>query len=163
MLGFNRWHLFEVLAVILCIAGISWLALGYFIPAPPSRIAIAGSFKGNHYNFVTAQYKEILARAHVMVDPRLTEGAVDNLRLLKDPASGIQVALMQGGVSDGKQSPGLKSLGRINYQIFWVFCRATDTFDDLRQLKGKRIAVGPAGSATKMVAEKILAVAGIYV
>jgi TRAP-type uncharacterized transport system substrate-binding protein len=96
-----------------------------------------------------------------MVDPRLTEGAVDNLRLLKDPASGIQVALMQGGVSDGKQSPGLKSLGRINYQIFWVFCRATDTFDDLRQLKGKRIAVGPAGSATKMVAEKILAAAGI--
>jgi TRAP transporter TAXI family solute receptor len=161
MLGFNRWHLFEVLAVILCIAGISWLALGYFIPAPPSRIAIAGSFKGSHYNFVTAQYKEILARSHVMVDPRLTEGAVDNLRLLKDPASGIQVALMQGGVSDGKQSPGLKSLGRINYQIFWVFCRATDTFDDLRQLKGKRIAVGPAGSATKMVAEKILAAAGI--
>src|SRR5258705_6025177 len=68
MLGFNRWHLFEVLAVILCIAGISWLALGYFIPAPPSQIAIAGSFKGSHYNFVTAQYKEVLARAHVMVD-----------------------------------------------------------------------------------------------
>ena len=75
MLGFNRWHPFEVLAVILCIAGISWLALGYFIPAPPSRIAIAGSFKGSHYNFVTAQYKEILARSHVMVDPRLTETA----------------------------------------------------------------------------------------
>jgi TRAP-type uncharacterized transport system substrate-binding protein len=161
MLGCNRWHLFEVLALILCIAGISWLALGYFIPAPPSQIAIAGSFKGSHYNFVTAQYKEILARSHVIVDPRLTEGALDNLRLLKDPASGIQVALMQGGVSDGKQSPGLKSLGRINYQIFWVFCHATDPLDDLRQFKGKRIAVGPAGSATKMVAEKILAAAGI--
>jgi TRAP-type uncharacterized transport system substrate-binding protein len=161
MLGFNRWHLFKLLAAILCIVGIVWLGLEYFIPAPPSQIPIAGSFKGSHYNFVTAQYKEILARSHVMVDPRLTEGALDNLRLLKDPASGIQVALMQGGVSDGKQSPGLKSLGRINYQIFWVFCRATDTFDDLRQLKGKRIAVGPAASATKMVAEKILAVAGI--
>jgi TRAP-type uncharacterized transport system substrate-binding protein len=137
------------------------LALAYFIPAPPSKITIAGSFKGSHYNFVTAQYKEILARSHVMVDARVTEGAVDNLRLLKDPASGIEVALMLGGVSDGKQSPGLKSLGRINYEIFWVFCRATDAFDDLRQLKGKRIAVGPAGSGTKMVAEKILAVAGI--
>lgn len=161
MLGFNRWHLFKVLAVILSIAGISWLALAYFIPAPPSKITIAGSFKGSHYNFVAAQYKEILARSHVMVDARVTEGAVDNLRLLKDPASGIEVALMLGGVSDGKQSPGLKSLGRINYEIFWVFCRATDAFDDLRQLKGKRIAVGPAGSGTKMVAEKVLAVAGI--
>jgi uncharacterized protein len=107
MLGFNRWHLFKVLAVILSIAGISWLALAYFIPAPPSKITIAGSFKGSYYNVVTAQYKEILARSHVTVDARLTEGAVDNLRLLKDPTSGFQVALMQGGVSDGKQSPGL--------------------------------------------------------
>src|SRR6266852_3431521 len=161
MLGFNRWHLFSLLAAILCIVGIVWLRLEYLIHAPPSKIKIAGSFKGSHYNVVPSQYKEILARSHVMVDPRLTEGALDNLRLLKDPASGIQVALMQGGVSDGKQSPGLKSLGRINYQIFWVFCHATDPLDDLRQLKGKRIAVGPAGSATKMVAEKILAVAGI--
>ncbi len=161
MLGLGWSRLFKGLAAILCIFGIVSLALRHFFPAPPSQIALAGSFKGSHYNFVTAQYKEILARAHVMVDPRLTEGAVDNLRLLKDPTSGIQVALMQGGVSDGKQSPGLLSLGRINYQIFWVFCRAIDTFDDLRQLKGKRIAVGPAGSATKMVAEKILAVAGI--
>jgi TRAP transporter TAXI family solute receptor len=161
MLGFNRWHLFKVLAVILSIAGISWLVLGYFIPAPPSKITIAGSFKGSYYNVVTAQYKDILARSHVTVDARLTEGAVDNLRLLKDPTSGFQVALMQGGVSDGKQSPGLLSLGRINHQIFWVFYRATDTIDNLRQLKGKRIAVGGTGSATRLVAEKVLAVAGI--
>jgi len=161
MLGFNRWHLLKGLAAILCIAGIVSLALIYFIPAPPSKIKIAGSFQGSYYNVVTARYKEILARAHVTVDARLTDGAIDNLRLLKDPTSGFSIAIMQGGVSDGKHSPGLLSLGRINHQIFWLFYRATETFDNLTQLKGKRIAVGPAGSATKMVAEKVLGVAGI--
>ena len=58
MLGFNRWHPFEVLAVILCIAGISWLALAYFIPARPSTIAIAMSFKGSSYERFALGYRE---------------------------------------------------------------------------------------------------------
>lgn len=53
------------------------------------------------------------------------------------------------------------SLGRINYQLFWVFYRATETFDELAQLKGKSIAVGPVGSGTQVVAAKILGVSGV--
>ena len=48
MLGFNRWHAIAMLAAILCITGLGWLALAYFIPTPPSKITIAGSFKGGH-------------------------------------------------------------------------------------------------------------------
>ena len=49
MLGFNRWHLLKGLAAILCIGGIVSLALSYFIPAPPSTITVAMSFKGSSY------------------------------------------------------------------------------------------------------------------
>ena len=53
------------------------------------------------------------------------------------------------------------SLGRINYQIFCVFYRATEVVDDLTELKGKRLAVGPVGIAGRLVAEKILGISGI--
>ena len=49
MLGFNRWHLFKGLAVILCIVGMSWLALDYFVPAPPSKLTIATGAKNQTY------------------------------------------------------------------------------------------------------------------
>ena len=49
MLGYPRRHLFIALATILCIASISWVALAYFFPSPPSKFVIAGSFPGGHY------------------------------------------------------------------------------------------------------------------
>jgi uncharacterized protein len=49
---------------------------------------------------------------------RLTDGAKENLRLLNDPNSGIQIGFMQGGISNGRLAPDLVSLGRIDHQIF---------------------------------------------
>jgi TRAP-type uncharacterized transport system substrate-binding protein len=76
----------------------------------------------------------------------LTKGAVENLKLLDDPKSGVTEGVLQGGISDRTQSPDLLSLGRINYQIYWVFSNASANLEDLRQLKGKRVALGPQGS-----------------
>jgi TRAP transporter TAXI family solute receptor len=103
----------------------------------------------------------LLADSHVNLDVRLTKGSVENLSLLQDKKSDTQVAFVQGGISDGKQEPGVLSLGRVNYQLFWVFYRASDTFDHLAQLKGKRVVVGPIGSATQVIAAKILAAVGV--
>jgi len=142
MLGFNRWHLLKGLAAIFCIAGIVWLALSYFMPAPPSAITIAGSFKGGHYESLALRYKDILARAHVDVNVRTTDGAVENLKLLNDPKSGVKVAVIQGGVSNSNEMPGLLSLGRINYQVFWIFYHGTETMADAYQTASSREAPG---------------------
>jgi hypothetical protein len=161
MLGFNRWHVLKGLAAILCIVGIASLALSYFIPAPPSNFTIATGAKNQTYEAIGKRYQEILARSHIGVELRLTNGAVDNIKLLNDPASGIKVGIARGGISDSDRSPDLLSLGLINYQIYWIFHRATETLDDLRQLKGKRIAVGPLGSGERMTTEKILGISGV--
>jgi hypothetical protein len=67
VLGYTRRHLFIVLATALCVVGIVWLSLGIFIPTPPTKISIAGSFKGGHFESLALRYKDILARAHVEV------------------------------------------------------------------------------------------------
>jgi TRAP-type uncharacterized transport system substrate-binding protein len=161
MLGYTRRHLFVALAVSACVAGLIWIALAILIPAPPSKIAIAGSFRGGHYESLVLRYKAILAKSHVDVDIRTTAGAIENLKLLNDRNSGIQIGFMQGGVANSEQTPDLLSLGRIDYQVFWLFYPAGETLNDLVELKGKRIAVGPEGSGTRIVTQKILEVSGV--
>lgn len=161
MPGFNRWRLLKMLAVVLCVAGVGSLLLMYLFPAPPSKLIIATGVKNQTYEAIAKRYREILARFHVDLEIRLTNGAADNIKLLNDPASGIKIGIVQGGISDADQSPDLLSLGRINYQIFWIFHSATELLDDLRQLKGKSIAVGPQGSGQRVMAEKILGISGV--
>src|SRR6476619_7208329 len=161
MLGITRWHLFRLMAATLCVAGLVWLGMAYLIPAPPSRIVIGTSPTGEHYHNLGTRYQGILAAANMKVELRATNGAKENLKLLNDPNSGIQLAFMQGGISNGSLAPDLMSLGRIDHQIFWLFYPAGETLTDLVQLKGKRIGLGAEGSGDRAVCEKILAVAGI--
>jgi TRAP-type uncharacterized transport system substrate-binding protein len=129
----------------------------YFNPAPPSTITIATGAKGGAYEFFAQQYREKLARAHVSLNIRITDGTSENLRLLEDPKSGVQAAFVVGGASNSQEAPGLLSLGRVNYQVFWLFYRGTETLEYLTQLKGKRIGVGPEG----IVTTRILDAAGV--
>ena len=72
MLGFSRWGLAKGLAALLCIVGLSWLALDYFVPAPPSKFTIATGAKDQTYEAIGKRYRDILARSHVDVELRLT-------------------------------------------------------------------------------------------
>ncbi len=161
MLGFSRWHLFIGLAAILCAMGITSLALMYFFPAPPSKITVATGFKGSTFEFYGKRYQEILARAHVQLELRTTAGANENIKLLLDPQSGVQIAFVLGGISDGEHAPGLLSLGTVYNDPYWIFYSSNEPFDRLSQLKGKRIAVGPVGSGTRFSAEQILGKGGV--
>ena len=161
MLGLGPWRFFTGMTAAVCILAGSWLALAYFIPAPPSKITIATGVKGGAYEILANRYKAILAGSHVTVDVRVTEGAGENLRLLQDKNANVQVAFVGGGASNALLSPDVLSLGRVNYQPFWVFYRSTEIWTDLTSMRGKRIAAGPPGSDTRMVAEGLLRISGI--
>jgi TRAP-type uncharacterized transport system substrate-binding protein len=147
------WHptFLRALVAIICLAGIVWLVVEHLNPAPPSTITIATGGKGGTYEFFAEQYREKLARSHVKLNIRITDGTAENIRLLEDPTSGVQVAFVVGGASNSQEAPGLLSLGRVDYQVFWLFYRGTETLDHLTQLKGKRIGVGPEGVVTTRV------------
>jgi TRAP-type uncharacterized transport system substrate-binding protein len=161
MLGFSRWQIFKGLAVAGGIMSIVSLALVYFIPSPPSKVIMATAFKGSSFEYYGRQYREIFARSNVDLELRASAGAVENFELLQDPKSGVQIALVVGGVSDGKHAPGLMSLGTVYNNPFWLFYSSNEPFDRLSQLKGKRIAAGPVGSGTRSSAEQILGKGGV--
>ena len=157
---FTRWQIFKALTVV-GVVGVASLALIYFIPAPPSKVVMATAFKGASFEYYGRQYREILARSHVELELRETAGAVENLKLLQDPNADVQIAFVTGGLSDSKHTPGVLSLGTVYDQPFWIFYAANEHIDQLSQLKGKRIAVGPEGSATRHMAEQVLGKGGV--
>ena len=138
------------------------MALIYFIPTPPSKIAIATSaIKGTTFEYYAQRYRERFARANVRLELRESPGSVETLRLLQDVSSDVQIAFMYGGTSDGEHAPGLLSLGVIYNNPFWIFYSSAEPFDRLSQLTGKRIAVGPPGTAVRQAAEHVLGTDGV--
>jgi len=161
MLGFSRWQLLKGLAAVVVVMSVVSLLLIYFIPSPPSKVMMATAFKGSAFEYYGRQYREIFSRFHIELELRETAGAVENVELLQDPKSGVQIAFVLGGVSDEKHAPGLLSLGTVYNNPFWIFNSSDQRFERLSQLKGKRIAVGPIGSGTRASAEQILGKAGV--
>ena len=117
--------------------------------------------KGGVFPYYGRQYREVFARYHIELELRETAGSGENIKLLQDPNSDVEVAFVNAGISDGKHAPGLLSLGTVFNLPFWMFYSSNEPFDRLSQLKGKRIAVGPAGSGTRLAAEQILGKGGV--
>jgi TRAP-type uncharacterized transport system substrate-binding protein len=113
------------------------------------------------YHRDVQRYIQILKRAGVKVQERMTGGAAENLALLRDPKSGVDVAFMLGGVAPAPPPDGIVMLASLYYEPLWIFYRGTDTFSQINQLRGKRVAVGTPGSGTRAFIVPILVANGV--
>jgi TRAP transporter TAXI family solute receptor len=125
---------------------------------PRHRARLRG---GGVYHRYAMRYKELLAREGVTVEERITAGADENLKLMLDPKSGVDVAFMQGGVASNPEDSNLKMLASLYYEPLWIFYPVTEAISKIPELRGKRIAVGPPGSGTRKLAEVVMSLNGI--
>ena len=130
-------------------------------PAPPAKVVIVTGAEDGAYFAHAKFYSDVLARNDVELEIRSTSGSLENYHLLKDENSGVDIGFVQGGIGAAEDAPGLLSLGSMYYEPVWVFCRAALRIDSLAQLKGKRIAIGPAGSGTHRLALTLLHANGV--
>jgi TRAP transporter TAXI family solute receptor len=160
-----RWAWREQLSVVapavLAAVAAFWIAFQWVKPAPPSHVVIAtGRADGAYYRFAQ-QYAARLSREGITLEIRETSGSVENIRLLEDPESGIDIGFVQGGTGNGATSDKLVSLASLYFEPLWVFSRTKPGPSDLRGLRGRRIAVGPEGSGTRAVALALLGANGV--
>src|SRR5450755_2883591 len=97
----------------------------------------------------------MLAKSGVTLQLRPTSGSVENLQLLRDLASGVSAALVQGGVANKAEFPGIESLGASGYEPLWLFYRS-EIGGNLQALAGRRLSIGPEGSGSRALALNIL-------
>lgn len=143
-----------------------WIASRFIQPAPPSTLVLASGGEGGAYQRFAAAYKDILARYDIALVERPSAGSLDNLRQLRDPAVEIDAAFFQGGTGQPGEDDDLYSLGALYPEPLWIFYRAElapggAELDQIKQLKGRRIAIGGEGSGTRFLATAMLDASGV--
>jgi TRAP-type uncharacterized transport system substrate-binding protein len=149
--------------VVLALAGAGvWMVLTVGSPFPPDTLTMATGPEGSAYPELGTRYREVLGRAGIDLRVIQTEGGVENLSRLRDPAEGVKVAFLESGLTTPEESPGLVSLGTVSLAPLWSFFRRGTLGDSLRtKLNGKRISIDREGSATRVLARRLLKLNGV--
>jgi TRAP-type uncharacterized transport system substrate-binding protein len=155
---------FIALATLLLVLAYVWLD-----PTPPKHVVLATGTEQGAYNEFGKRYAVWLARHGIQVELRQTQGAAENLALLRDPSSGVDLAFVQGGAdvarrNDDAVDDGLRSLGSMFYEPVWLFYRSESAqrllkapqLERLAQLAGWRVNIGAPGSGVPNLARRML-------
>ena len=154
---------FVALPSLLLAIGAFWLAAQFIKPAPPDRLIIGTGGEGGAYQRFAARYKDVLTRYGITLVEKPSAGSTENLARLRNPEFEVDAAFIQGGTARPAEEDALVSLGDFYHEPLWVFYRETVLrgADRILDLKGKRVAVGGAGSGTNYLAMELLAANGI--
>ena len=155
---------FALLAIVLLALAYWWLQ-----PTPPKRVVLATGAEQGAYSEFGKRYATALAKHGIAVELRHTQGAAENLALLRDAHSGIDLAFVQGGADAERREEedsaiGLSSLGSMFYEPVWLFYRAESAqkmlkrgkLERLAQLEGWRVNIGAPGSGVPNLARRLL-------
>ena len=151
-----------LVSVLMGLIAALFAGIWFILPQPPQTLTIATGFPDGLYSQFANHLKIELAKEKITLQIRNTGGSVDNLALINDPNSGIDLAIVQSGVGDPVKYPELLSLAGIFYEPLWVwyrqpaFAKEGGALTQLSQLQGKRISIGNDGSGTQILSNAIL-------
>jgi TRAP-type uncharacterized transport system substrate-binding protein len=150
-----------LVALAALVAAAAWLAFAFLKPTPPRFVTMATGPEGGLSAELGNRYRELLARDGVDLRLSPSAGAVANVARLRDPKSGVTVAIIPGGITNRRDSPELVSLGTLGYEPLWIFSRGRPLSEQLRGSRNLRISVGAEGSGTRAFSVEFLARLGI--
>jgi len=159
---------FVVFAIALLAAAYWWLD-----PTPPRSVVLATGQDQGAYAEFGKRYVELLKENGITVHLRTTAGATENIALLREPGSGVDIAFVQGGADDALPAftdegdvpdEGQVSLGSLFYEPVWLFYRSdaaerllhAPELTSLTQLAGWRVNIGTPGSGVPSVVNRLL-------
>jgi TRAP-type uncharacterized transport system substrate-binding protein len=147
----------ETLGPVLILSVLAILAALHFVrPAPPHTLTISSGPKGSTFETLAERYQKILARNGIELKIVESEGSLDNLNRLANADAGVDIALVQSGISAGSDTSDVVSLGSMFYQPLTIFYRSPRPLRRLSELSSQRIAIGPEGSGTRFLALALL-------
>jgi TRAP-type uncharacterized transport system substrate-binding protein len=170
LMDFIRKNIYNPLAVgiaFLILVAILFATLWVLVPPPPRSIELATGFPTGLYQEFGKKLQTELAQEGVSLKLRTTGGTSDNLALLNNPDSGVDFAMVQGGVADLSKHPNFVSIAGVFYEPVWVWYRESSFPNEsgrlglLSQLKGKRVSIGNEGSGTLSLASHLLEASGL--
>ena len=152
------------------------LVLAYWVldPTPPKKVVLASGPEQGAYAEFGKRYAALLKSHGIQVELQATQGTAENLALLRDESSPVDLAFVQGGAdldrgADDIANAGLVSLGSLFYEPVWLFYREdsarrllkTPTLNSLAQLPGWKLNIGAPGSGVPNLMNRLIEANGI--
>ena len=139
-------------------------AYWYLDPQPPKTVILVTGPAGSAYAEFGKRYASALKSNGIEVVLKATNGAADNLQMLRNGEA--DVGFVRGGGTDpvSNDDVDLLSLGSLFYEPIWLFYRTdaarkldpkVTTLTALPQLKSLRINIDKPGSGVPDIAEKM--------
>jgi len=153
--------LVTVAPLILITVIVIGVAYWFVRPAPPNTITITSGPNGSIFQLNAEKYRKILARNGVKLQILPSEGSLDNIKRLANPAYHVDVGFVQGGMAAGMKVDNLVSLGSVFHEPLALFYRSAAPVKWLSELGGKRLALGREGSGAHALALVLLKSNGI--
>jgi uncharacterized protein len=147
-----------ILVMLLC-----YLAYRLVDPTPPKQVTISTGQENSAYEELGKRYAKALAKYGIQATLKPSLGSQENLERLRDANSGVDIAFVQSGSTRESEAvrDGLVSLGSLFTEPVWLFLREPLKVDQLTQLKGLKINVGPEGTGVPSLFKKLLSVNGM--
>ena len=127
-----------------------------------------GSTGGTFYPLGAAIAKVVGDKSNVKITVQSTGASVENMRLLgsKEVQLGMASSSVVEDAYKGKDMfkapiPSLRAIGYLYADIIQVFTIADTGINSIADFKGKKIGVGPAGSANEFVSRDLLSMYGL--
>ncbi len=141
----------KVWGLLTLIVIVGFVVTYQYVGAPPPKvIRIATGAKNGAYYAFAQRYARLLANDGIALEVVSTAGSVENFAMLK--RGEVSLALVQGGSATDDDKERLQSLGSLFLE---------PVIKRFVELKGKRVAVGAAGSGTYLLTMQLLSAAGI--
>ena len=150
--------LIAIAVALLALAG--WGLSRLAPPPPPRKIVMSTGAPDGAYHAYATRYRAILAEYGIDLVLKPSRGAQENLERLRSRVDGVDVALVQSGLTRPEE-PGLASLGSVFYEPIWIFYRDKRVLERSFELTGGKIAIGAPGSGTAELGRALAASAGL--
>ena len=152
-------RLVVLLSLVATITLSAWLGFAVLRSLRQRTVVMAIYPEGSLNVELAKRYQQVLARKGLEVKLDESAGAVESLNDLRNPKSGVSVALVPGGIATKQDSSELVSLGTVLYQPLWVFSHGGLPHGH-SQFTGRRVSIGPEGSSSRALSLEVLGRAG---
>lgn len=128
-------------------------------PLTSRSLVFSTGAKGGAYYAYAQEYLPEMHEARVKMSIMEGAGSVETIqRIISGTAD---AGFVQGGLGSSYAGSGIESLGAVFYEPVWILYRTDLAAENLSDLRGMRIGVGPEGSGTQLVALQLLAASDI--
>jgi len=148
----TEWPLF-----LLMFSGIA-LLITISEPLPPRNVYMAVGQPGSSFEQLGNKFKPYFEAEGITLHLVNTDGYTGSMRDVSDPKSKVTAAISLAGISPKERYPNLQTLGSIEYVPLWLFHLGDelDTRSVLTTFLDKKVAIGPEGSGTAILTDRLL-------